>query len=124
MQEPDGARPRVQAGRATQDRINWRVRYIEGDLTADEEAAFEAALEEPAGALDAEARHAWFGGLTDVALASDGYLPFRDNVDHAATHGVRYIAQPGGSARDGEVEAACREYGMALVHTGIRLFHH
>ena len=105
-----------------QDRINWRVRYIEGDLTADEEAAFEAALEEPAGALDAEARHAWFGGLTDVALASDGYLPFRDNVDHAATHGVRYIVQPGGSARDGEVEAACREYGMALVHTGIRLY--
>ena len=79
-----------------QDRINWRVRYIEGDLAADEEAAFEAALEEPAGALDAEDRHAWLAGLKDVALASDGYLPFRDNVDHAAKHGVRYIVQPGG----------------------------
>ena len=79
-----------------QDRINWRVRYIGGDLTADEETAFEAALEEPAGVLDAEARHAWIDGLTDVALASDGYLPFRDNVDHAARHGVRYIVQPGG----------------------------
>ena len=107
-----------------QDRINWRVRYIEGDLTADEEAAFAAALEEPAAALDAEARNAWLARLRDVALVSDGYIPFRDNVDHAAKHGVRYIAQPGGSARDGEVEAACREYGIAMVHTGIRLFHH
>ena len=107
-----------------QDRINWRVRYIEGDLTADETAAFAAALEQPAAALDTEARNAWLAGLTDVALVSDGFIPFRDNVDHAAKHGVRYIAQPGGSARDGEVEAACREYGIAMVHTGIRLFHH
>ena len=107
-----------------QHRINWRVRYIEGDFTADEEAAFAAALEEPAAALDDEARNAWLAGLTDVALVSDGFIPFRDNVDHAAKHGVRYIAQPGGSARDGEVEAACREYGIAMVHTGIRLFHH
>ncbi len=107
-----------------QERINWRVRYIEGDLTTDEEAALEAAIEEPAAALDAEARNAWLAGMTDVALASDGYFPFRDNVDHAAKHGVRYIVQPGGSARDGEVEAACGEYGMAMVHTGTRLFHH
>ena len=54
----------------------------------------------------------------------DVFIPFRDNVDHAAKHGVRYIVQPGGSARDGEVEAACREYGIAMVHTGVRLFHH
>lgn len=107
-----------------QDRINWRVRYIEGDFTAGEKAAFGASLEQPAAPLDAEARNAWLAGLTDVALVSDGFIPFRDNVDHAAKHGVRYIAQPGGSARDVEVEAACREYGIAMVHTGLRLFHH
>ena len=107
-----------------QDRINWRVRYIEGDLTADEEVAFAASLEQPAAALDSEARSTWLARLTDVALVSDGFIPFRDNVDHAAKHGVRYMAQPGGSARDGEVEAACREYGIAMVHTGVRLFHH
>lgn len=107
-----------------QDRINWRVRYIEGDFTADEAAVFAASLEQPATALDAETRQAWLAGLTDVALVSDGFIPFRDNVDHAAKHGVRYIAQPGGSARDGEVEEACREYGIAMVHTGVRLFHH
>ena len=59
-----------------------------------------------------------------MALASDGFLPFRDIVDHAPKHGVRYIAQPGGSARDGEVEAACHNYGIAMVHTGVRLFQH
>jgi phosphoribosylaminoimidazolecarboxamide formyltransferase/IMP cyclohydrolase len=55
---------------------------------------------------------------------SDGFIPFRDNIDHAAKHGVRFIAEPGGSARDAEVEAACREYGITLVHTNLRLFHH
>ena len=59
-----------------------------------------------------------------MSLVSDGYIPFRDNVDHAARHGVRYVAQPGGSTRDAEIEAACREYGIAMVHTGLRLFHH
>jgi phosphoribosylaminoimidazolecarboxamide formyltransferase/IMP cyclohydrolase len=59
-----------------------------------------------------------------VSLVSDGFIPFRDNVDHAQRHGVRFIAEPGGSTRDDEVEAACREYGIALVHTKLRLFHH
>jgi phosphoribosylaminoimidazolecarboxamide formyltransferase/IMP cyclohydrolase len=59
-----------------------------------------------------------------VSLVSDGFIPFRDNIDHAAKHGVGFIAEPGGSARDAEVEAACREYGITLVHTNLRLFHH
>jgi phosphoribosylaminoimidazolecarboxamide formyltransferase / IMP cyclohydrolase len=59
-----------------------------------------------------------------VSLVSDGFLPFRDNVDHAARHGVRFIAQPGGSVADAEIEKACRAHGIALVHTGLRLFHH
>lgn len=107
-----------------QERINWRVRYIEGDMTADEKAAFAADLTEPAEPLTAGERAAWLAELDGVSLASDGFLPFRDNVDHAARHGVRYIAQPGGSARDGEVEAACRARGIAMAHTGLRLFHH
>ena len=57
-------------------------------------------------------------------MASDGFFPFRDNVDYAKRHGVSFIAQPGGSARDEEVTAACRDYGIAMVHTGLRLFHH
>jgi phosphoribosylaminoimidazolecarboxamide formyltransferase/IMP cyclohydrolase len=55
---------------------------------------------------------------------SDGFIPIRDNIDHARKHGVSFIAEPGGSARDADIEGACREYGMALVYTNLRLFHH
>jgi phosphoribosylaminoimidazolecarboxamide formyltransferase / IMP cyclohydrolase len=62
--------------------------------------------------------------IDGVSLVSDGFIPFRDNIDRAAEHGVRYIAQPGGASRDGEVEAACRALGISMAHTHIRLFHH
>lgn len=107
-----------------QQRINWRVRAIEGDLTPAEAAELGDALAEPAPHLAAAERSRWQAQLDVVALASDGFIPFRDNVDHARRHGVRYIAQPGGSARDGEVEAACREHGITMAYTGVRLFHH
>ena len=107
-----------------QERINWRVRYIEGDMTASEQSALARVVASPAVTLTAEERAAWLGAQTGVALASDGFLPFRDNVDHAHRHGVSFIAQPGGSARDDEVIAACREYGIAMAHTDLRLFHH
>jgi phosphoribosylaminoimidazolecarboxamide formyltransferase/IMP cyclohydrolase len=107
-----------------QDRINWRVRYIEGDLTRAEDAALREALDGPLALLSDDERRAWIARLDGVSLVSDGFIPFRDNVDHAQRHGVRFIAEPGGSTRDDEVEAACREYGIALVHTKLRLFHH
>lgn len=107
-----------------QDRINWRVRYIEGDLTPTEAASLGTALTTPAPPLPNAERTRWRQQLADVALASDGFIPFRDNIDHAHQHGVRYIAQPGGSVRDDEVEAACQEHGIAMAYTGLRLFHH
>lgn len=107
-----------------QDRINWRVRYIEGDLTRGEEAALRAALDVPLELLTETERREWLARLDGVSLVSDGFIPFRDNIDHAQRHGVRFVAEPGGSTRDAEVEAACREYGIALVHTKLRLFHH
>ena len=107
-----------------QDRVNWRVRYIEGDMTASEQVAFAAATSSPATALNARERTDWLAELKGVALVSDGFIPFRDNVDHAQKHGVAFIAQPGGSARDDEVVTACEEYGIAMAHTDLRLFHH
>ena len=107
-----------------QDRVNWRVRYIEGDMTASEQVAFAAAISSPATALNAKERTDWLAELQGVALVSDGFIPFRDNVDHAQKHGVAFIAQPGGSARDDEVVTACEEYGIAMAHTDLRLFHH
>jgi phosphoribosylaminoimidazolecarboxamide formyltransferase / IMP cyclohydrolase len=57
-------------------------------------------------------------------LVSDGFIPFRDNIDHATKHGVAFVAAPGGSARDKHVVDACVKRGIALVHTHIRLFHY
>ena len=115
---------RFRKGIRQQERVNWRVRYIEGDLTDLERKAFEAALEEPATPLSERERRDWLDRLDRVCLASDGFIPFRDNIDHAARHGVRFIAQPGGSTRDEDIVTACNEHGIALVHTGLRLFHH
>jgi phosphoribosylaminoimidazolecarboxamide formyltransferase/IMP cyclohydrolase len=107
-----------------QERINWQIRFIEGGLTADESRRLAKALSAPAGQLTLEERAQWAQRLGDVAFASDGALPFRDNVDQAHRHGVRYIAEPGGSVRSDEVEAACREHRITLARTGLRLFHH
>jgi len=107
-----------------QERINWRVRYLEGDLDSGEARALAAALEEPAEPLGLEERRAWLAREEGIALVSDAFIPFRDNIDLAARHGVRFVAEHGGSARSGEIESACREHGIALVRTGLRLFHH
>ena len=108
-----------------QERINWRVRYIEGDLTPGERTGFaQAVVDEPPEPLLPDERARWLADFNGVALASDGFIPFRDNIDHAARHGVSFIAQPGGSTRDAEVAEACRDHGIAMVHTGLRLFHH
>jgi phosphoribosylaminoimidazolecarboxamide formyltransferase/IMP cyclohydrolase len=107
-----------------QDRINWRVRYIEGDLTVYERQALADVLEGPFEPLGAEEKRAFLATITGVSLVSDGFIPFRDNIDHAQRHGVKFIAQPGGSTRDADIERACREYGITMVHTSIRAFHH
>lgn len=108
-----------------QERINWRVRFIEGDLLPSEQERLDEALLEPATPLSPEEKAAWIAdALTGVSLVSDGFLPFRDNVDHAVRHGVKFVAQPGGSVRDEDIERACREHGIAMAHTGLRLFHH
>jgi phosphoribosylaminoimidazolecarboxamide formyltransferase / IMP cyclohydrolase len=107
-----------------QDKINWQFRLIEGDLTAAERAQLTTVLTRPAAELTPDQRAAWLRRLTGVAFVSDGYLPFRDNVEHASRHGVSYVAEPGGSARSDEIADACAEYGISLVRTGLRLFHH
>ena len=107
-----------------QDRINWRVRYIEGDLTRFETQALAEALLGKLEPLTTEEKREYLARVSGVSLVSDGFIPFRDNIDHAQRHGVKFIAQPGGSTRDAEIEQACREYGIAMVHTHIRAFHH
>ena len=71
-----------------------------------------------------EEKRAWLDGLTDVALGSDAFFPFGDNIDRAHKSGVKYVTQPGGSVRDDQVIDTCNQYGMVMAFTGIRLFHH
>ena len=71
-----------------------------------------------------EEKRAWLDQLEDVALGSDAFFPFGDNIERAHKSGVKYVAEPGGSIRDDDVIATCNKYGMAMAFTGIRLFHH
>ncbi|MCI5924815.1 MAG: phosphoribosylaminoimidazolecarboxamide formyltransferase [Oscillospiraceae bacterium] len=79
--------------------------------------------EQPA-PLTREEKRAWLDKMTGVALGSDAFFPFGDNIERAHRSGVCYIAQPGGSIRDDNVIEACNKYDIAMAFTGIRLFHH
>ena len=72
----------------------------------------------------AEEKRAWLDKNTNVALGSDAFFPFGDNIERAHKSGVAYVAQPGGSIRDDNVIETCNKYNMAMAFTGIRLFHH
>ena len=72
----------------------------------------------------AEEKRAWLDKNTDVALGSDAFFPFGDNIERAHRSGVKYVAEPGGSIRDDHVIETCNKYGMVMCFTGIRLFHH
>lgn len=74
--------------------------------------------------LTKEEKKAYLAGISGVALGSDAFFPFGDNIERAAKSGVTYIAEPGGSIRDDNVIEACNNHGMAMAFTGMRLFHH
>lgn len=71
-----------------------------------------------------EEKRAWLDQMNGVALGSDAFFPFGDNIERAHRSGVQYIAQPGGSIRDDNVIETCNKYDIAMCFTGIRLFHH
>jgi hypothetical protein len=74
--------------------------------------------------LTPDERAEWAATLDGVALGSDAFFPFSDNIERAHRSGVRYVAEPGGSLRDDAVIEAADEYGMVVCFTGLRLFHH
>ncbi|MCD7737470.1 MAG: phosphoribosylaminoimidazolecarboxamide formyltransferase [Lachnospiraceae bacterium] len=92
------------------------------DLLAD--GKWENTFKEKPPVFTREEKRTWLNGLTDVTLGSDAFFPFYDNIDRAYKSGVKYVAQPGGSVRDDAVIKRADELGMAMVFTGIRLFHH
>ena len=92
------------------------------DVLADGE--WEKYFTEKPAVFTREEKKEWLSGLSDVALGSDAFFPFGDNIERAHRSGVKYIAEPGGSVRDDNVIETCNKYGMAMCFTGIRLFHH
>ena len=110
-------------GRA--DRDNTIDVYI-GDEYEDvlAEGRWQKLFKEKPPVFTREEKKAWLSKNTGVTLGSDAFFPFSDNIERARKSGVEYIVEPGGSVRDDAVIDACNEYGMVMVFTGIRLFHH
>lgn len=113
-------------GMTRQDRLNWQVRFADSTLTRLQAEEFAATFGPEAAERYADPawRAEWAQRLTGTLMASDGFLPFRDNVDVASEFGVATIVEPGGSIRTPDVREACAELGIAHVETGLRLFHH
>ena len=114
---------RSDLGRADRDNvIDGYINKNEEDVCAD--GVWERYFtEKPAPLTDAEARE-YLDSIDGVALGSDAFFPFFDNIERAKKSGVKYIAEPGGSIRDDAVIDCCNKYNMTMVFTGMRLFHH
>ena len=89
-----------------------------------EERSWREAFDPAPEPLSADERADWIDRLDGVSLASDAFFPFRDSIDRAAQSGVTFVVQPGNSARDDIVIAACNEHGMTMAFSNLRLFHH
>jgi len=102
--------------------IDGYINQNEEDVCAD--GIWENYFTERPEPLTAEEKKAYLATVSDVALGSDAFFPFSDNIERAYRSGVRYVAQPGGSVRDDAVIECCDKYGMVMAFTGMRLFHH
>ena len=110
-------------GRADRDNaIDLYIGEDYMDVVAD--GKWQAIFAEKPEIFTAEEKRAWISHNTDVALGSDAFFPFSDNIERGFRSGVKYIAQPGGSIRDDLVIKACDDHGIYMAFTGIRLFHH
>lgn len=99
--------------------------YVNGSIGKDmDESTWAAMYEEVPEKLSENDKKEWIKKLSGVAISSDAFFPFRDNVDRARLSGVKYIASPAGSTNDVVVTQACNEHNIVLCHTNVRLFHH
>ena len=118
-----GLKFRPDIGRPTRDNaIDVYVSDEYEDVLAD--GVWETIFTEKPDVLTPDDKKQWIKTMSDVALGSDAFFPFGDNIERAHKSGVKYIAEPGGSIRDDNVIETCDKYDMTMVFTGIRLFHH
>ena len=106
------------------DRDNAIDLFLQSDVGEKERERSEKAFSEVPEPLSSGERRRWLDRLSGVALSSDAYFPFRDSIDRASRSGVEYAVQAGGSIMDDQVIEAADEYGMVMVSSGVRLFHH
>jgi phosphoribosylaminoimidazolecarboxamide formyltransferase/IMP cyclohydrolase len=106
------------------ERDNAIDQFLRDDITPAEKTFWNEVFTEIPQQITLEEKRAWLGGLTDVTLGSDAFFPFADSIHRAAASGVKYVLEPGGSTRDAEIIAAANAYGMTMVFSGVRLFHH
>ena len=112
-------------GLSRPDKANVVDQYLLWDqLSSSERGSLLSRLTEQPDPISQEEGDEWVGRWDGVCLSSDAYIPFRDNIDRASKSNVRYVAQTGGSQRDSEVTEAAEQYGMTMVHTGLRCFLH
>lgn len=111
-------------GKTRNDKDNIIEQYLADDPEIDVICNWQEYFTEEPETFSNEEKKAYLKSIKGVSLASDGFFPFRDNIDRAAKSGVSYAAEPGGSSRDDEIVASADEHGMVLVFTHARLFHH
>jgi phosphoribosylaminoimidazolecarboxamide formyltransferase/IMP cyclohydrolase len=123
-QHPDVINLPFKPGIKRPDRDNAIDQFLRDDITPNEKAGWGDIFSYAPRQLIPDEKREWLSRLDSVALGSDAFFPFRDSIDRAAASGVKYVLEPGGSARDDSVIAAANEYGMTMVFSGVRLFHH
>ena len=111
-------------GKTRNEKDNIIEQYLADDPEIDVVANWKDYFSEKPEPFTKEEKKAYLSSLEGASLASDGFFPFRDNIDRAAKSAVCYVAEPGGSTRDEDIISAADEHGMVLVFTNFRLFHH
>jgi phosphoribosylaminoimidazolecarboxamide formyltransferase/IMP cyclohydrolase len=106
------------------DRDNAIDQFLRDDVTSNEKADWKDIFAQTPRQLTLDEKREWLSQLDSVTLGSDAFFPFRDSIDRAAASGVKYVLEPGGSTRDDAVIQAANEYGMTMIFSGVRLFHH
>ena len=115
---------RFKTGIKRPDRDNAIDQFLRDDVTQNEKVDWGNIFAQTPRQLTLDEKQQWLSRLDSVTLGSDAFFPFRDSIDRAAVSGVKYVLEPGGSTRDDIVIQAANEYGMTMIFSGVRLFHH
>ena len=106
------------------DRDNAIDQFLRDYVTDNEKADWTNIFARAPRQLTPSEKGEWLSNLDSATLGSDAFFPFRDSIDRASASGVKYVLEPGGSNRDDAVIQAANEYGMTMIFSGVRLFHH